>query len=71
MSLAAGRETLEGMAYSLLRIRRYVSFKQLVSKGGRPTSKVYLYTGEMKSKLKTRECNILRVLDSKRSACLM
>ena len=40
--LAADRETRDGIAYSLLRILIYVSFKQLVSNGGLPTSNVYL-----------------------------
>lgn len=40
--LAADRDTRDGMAYSLLRILMYVSFKQLVSNGGLPTSNVYL-----------------------------
>ena len=42
ISFAAARVILEGIAYSLFRILMYVSFKQLVSKGGRPTSNVYL-----------------------------
>ena len=42
INLAAERVILDGIAYSLLRIRMYVSFKQLVSKGGRPTRRVYL-----------------------------
>lgn len=43
--LAADRETRDGIAYSLFRILMYVSFKQLVSNGGRPTSSVYLNEG--------------------------
>ena len=61
MSLAAGRETLDGMAYSLLRIRRYVSFKQLVSNGGRPTSKVYLL---MKDETKRKVKNMMVANDA-------
>lgn len=40
--LAADRDTRDGIAYSLFRILMYVSFKQLVSNGGLPTSNVYL-----------------------------
>lgn len=43
MSLAALLDIREGIVYSLVRMRWYVSRKVLVSKGGWPTKSVYLF----------------------------
>lgn len=43
-----GKHHTLGMVYSFFLIRMYVSFRQEVSKGGFPTSRVYLHVYRQK-----------------------